>query len=234
MTPGILTALPSLMEYRDWSTGRDRPADADDLAQRRRALRQHLRRAGQRRPDVRPGAAARAVRDRRAVPHHRGDGARRRLRARQIAHRFGARALHRHRARPAGRLHPQDRGHHRGSARRARRLVQLDDREHRGPAAAGGGEEAARGGAADRPRDPDVAAAAGAAADGGAVGHGALRPGARSRRRLLRLPAARRPARRRADCRRVGQGHVRGAVHGGAQGAGPVAQRNPHARRATC
>ena len=113
-------------------------------------------------------------------------------------------------------------------------LVQLDDREHRGPAAPGGGEEAARRGAAHRPRNPDVAAAAGSAGDGGAVGHRALRAGARSRRRLLRFPAARRPSRRRADRGRVGQGHVRRAVHGGAEGAGAVAQRDPHVAARRC
>ncbi len=114
-------------------------------------------------------------------------------------------AVYRHRARPAGRLHAQDRGQDRGPARRAGRIVQLDDREHRGSAAAGGGEEAARGGTAHRARDSDVAAAAGTADDAGLVGDGALRPGARSRRRLLRFPAARRPSGRRADRRRVGQ-----------------------------
>jgi HAMP domain-containing protein len=81
--------------------------------------------------------------------------------------------------------------------------------EHRGSAAPGGREEAARRGAAHRPRDPDVAAAAGPAGDGRAVGDRALRAGARSRRRLLRLPAARRPSRRRPDRRRSGKGTSR-------------------------
>ena len=116
----------------------------------------------------------------------------------------------------------------RRSAGRAGRVVQLDDRQHRGPAARAGGEEAARGRAADRARDPDVAAAAGAARHAGAVGDGALRAGARGRRRLLRLPAARRASGRRADRRRVGQGHVGGALHGGAEGADPVAEPHPH------
>ena len=49
------------------------------------------------------------------------------------------------------------------SARRAGRLVQPDDRQHREPAADGGREEAARGRAAHRAADPDVAAAARAA-----------------------------------------------------------------------
>ena len=54
--------------------------------------------------------------------------------------------------------------------------------------------------------------------------HGALRARARSRRGLLRLlSAAGRPARR-PDRGRLGQGHVGGAVHGGAQGAGAGAQ----------
>ncbi len=142
------------------------PDDRDQRAQRAGALRPDLGGGGQRRPDARPGAADRAVRDRRAVPDHRGDGADRRLRAGEVADRIGARAVCRHRARPAGRLHPQDRGAQRGSARRAGAVVQLDDRQHRGSAAAGGREEAARGGAAHRARDPDVAAAAGPAGDG--------------------------------------------------------------------
>ena len=70
--------------------------------------------------------------------------------------------------------------------------------------------------------------------DGRAVGDRALRPGARSGRRLLRLPAARRSSRRRADRRRVGQGHVGGALHGGAEGAGAVAQRDPHLAARRC
>ena len=56
-----------------------------------------------------------------------------------------------------------------------------------------GREEAARGRAADRAPDPDVAAAARAAGDAGPLGDGALPARAGGRRRLLRLPAARRP-----------------------------------------
>ena len=64
---------------------------------------------------------------------------------------------------------------------------------------AGGGEAAPRGGAAHRPRDPDVAAAArrDARCPGSRVDR-ALRAGARGRRRLLRLLPARRRAPRRA------------------------------------
>ena len=39
---------------------------------------------------------------------------------------------------------------------------------------------------------------------------------------------------RRADRRRVGQGHVGGALHGRAEGAGAVAEPDPHRRRASC
>ena len=102
--PDELHRLPRLVDRRL------RPDDRDQRAQRPRALRSHLGGRGQRRPDARPGAADRAVRDRRAVPDHRGDGADRRLRARQVADRIGARAVCRHRARAAGRLHAQDRG----------------------------------------------------------------------------------------------------------------------------
>jgi hypothetical protein len=49
-----------------------------------------------------------------------------------------------------GRFHAQDRRQGARSAGRAGRVVQLDDRKHRGSAAAGGREETARGGAADR------------------------------------------------------------------------------------
>ena len=206
-----------------------RLADGDHRAQRRRALRPHLGGAGQRRrPDLRSESAAGAVRDRRAVSHHSGDGADRRLRARQVADRIGAPAVYRDRAGPARRLHAQDRDQDGGPAGRTGRIVQLDDREHRGSAAAGAGKETARRGTAHRARDSDVAAAAGAADDAGLVGDRAVRPGARSRRRLLRLPAARRPSGRRADCRRLGQRHLGGALHGGAEGTGAVAQRNPH------
>ena len=164
-----------------------------DADQRGGDLRPDFRRPGRDQPaQLRAGAAAGADADRHPLPHHRVRGARRRAGAGALDHRVGARAVRRHRARPPGRLHAQDRHQRQGSARRAGRVVQLDDREHRGPAASGGGEEAARGGAAHRARDPDVAAAAGAAADAGAVGDGALRPGARGRRRLLRLPPARR------------------------------------------
>ena len=61
-----------------------------------------------------------------------------------------------------------------------------------------------------------------------AVGDGALRAGARGRRRLLRLPPARRPSRRRADRRRLRQGHLGGALHGGAEGADAVAEPHPY------
>ena len=47
------------------------------------------------------------------------------------------------------------------------------------------------------------------------------------------LPLAGR-ALRRADRRRVGQGHVRRALHGRAEGADPVAQPDPPRRRASC
>ena len=57
--------------------------------------------------------------------------------------------------------------------------------------------------------------------------------GARGGRRLLRLPADRRPAHRHADRRRLGQGHLGGALHGGAEGSDAVAQPDPHARRAS-
>ena len=54
--------------------------------------------------------------------------------------------------------------------------------------------------------------------------HRALRTGARSGRRLLRLPADRRPHARHSHRRRLGQGDVRGALHGGAQGHRALAQ----------
>ena len=54
--------------------------------------------------------------------------------------------------------------------------------------------------------------------------HGIVRAGARGWRGLLRLlPPVWRPARR-ADCRRLGKGHVGGALHGGAERAGARAQ----------
>ena len=53
-------------------------------------------------------------------------------------------------------------------------------------------------------------------------------------RRLLRLLPARRAAARRADCRRVRQGHVGGALHGGAQGADAVAQPDSHVAARRC
>ena len=52
----------------------------------------------------------------------------------------------------------------------------------------------------------------------------AVRAGARGGRRLLRRPGAAGRALRRAHRRRVGQGHVRRALHGRAQGAHPVAE----------
>ena len=68
----------------------------------------------------------------------------------------------------------------------------------------------------------------------GPLGDGALRAGAGSRRRLLRLPAARPTTRRRPHRGRVGQGHVGGALHGRAEGADAVAQPQSPARRASC
>ena len=58
----------------------------------------------------------------------------------------------------------------------------------------------------------------------GHLGHRAVRPRARGRRRLLRLLSVWATTPRRADCRRVGQGDVGRALHGRAQGPGAVAQ----------
>ena len=82
-----------------------------------------------------------------------------------------------------------------GSARRAGGVVQPDDRQHREPAADGGREEAHGRRAAHRASDPDVAAAARPARHAGSRRDGAVRPGARGGRGLLRLlPARPRPA----------------------------------------
>ena len=62
----------------------------------------------------------------------------------------------------------------------------------------------------------------------GHVGRGAVRAGARGGRRLLRLPAAGRRPHRPADRRRLGKGHVGGALHGRAEGADAVAQPHSH------
>ena len=102
---------------------------------------------------------------RRAVSHHSVLRARRRVRAGPVDHRLGPPAVHRHRARPAGRLLAPDRGEDARSARRAGRLVQRDDEPADGAAGRDGGEEAPGGRAAHRAQDPDVAAAAGTGAD---------------------------------------------------------------------
>ena len=146
----------------------------------------------------------------------------------RVDHGLGPRAVHGHRAGPAGRLRPPDRGRRARPARRAGGVVQPDDGQHRGPAAAGRGEAAARGGAAHRAGDPDVAAAAGASCRSRASPITALCVPAREVGGDYYdfLPLGDRRLRR-AHRRRVGQGHVGGVLHGRAEGADAVAQPDP-------
>ena len=179
------------------------------------------------RHELRPGDRLPRRHRRRPVPADSIRGAGGRPGAGTVDHRIGARAVRRHGARPARRLLAPHRGQGARSARRAGRLVQHHDRPADAAARRDGREEAARGGAAHRAQHPDVAAAAGAGADARPDHDRALLAGARGRRRLLRLPSARREADRHPDRGRVGQGHVGGALHGGAQGTDAVAVANP-------
>jgi hypothetical protein len=56
MTPGILTALPSLMEYRDWATGASGPLTLTTRSRRSATVTQ----SGPRPPASRTLAIARA------------------------------------------------------------------------------------------------------------------------------------------------------------------------------
>ena len=176
------------MEYRDWTTGATGPLTVRSALERRRALRPHLGRRSGRSADIGQGSLLVLVVIGALFLDHRG---RRRWSW-----------AWRSRGRSPGRCTscssaPSACG--RATSRTASRSTARDQlgelaesfnsmtAQHRGPAAAGGGEAAARGGAAHRARDPDVAAAAGAAAHAGPVGDRALRAGARGRRRLLRL-----------------------------------------------
>ena len=112
--PVASAALPlpsySLFEYRDWTTGMTSPLVASMQISVGGDLRPDLGRPGRDQPaQLRAGAAAGADADRRPVPHHRVRGARRRAGAGALDHRVGARAVRRHRARPPGGLHAQDR-----------------------------------------------------------------------------------------------------------------------------
>ena len=89
------------------------------------------------------------------------------------------------------------------------------------------GEGAPGAGAADCPEHPDVTAAAGTVPDAWPYALRALRASARSGRRLLRLSAAGERSPWHPDRRRRGEGHVGRALHGGAQGAGALAQPAP-------
>ena len=177
--------------------------------------------------DLRPAVAARACSGRHdagrcsclivvvgvAVPDHPVRRAGHGARAGAVDHRIGARAVHRHRARAAGRLLAPDRGAGAGSARRAGRLVQHDDEPRSRRLLAEMAEKkrleeelriARQIQMSLLPQSPPCGMP-------GLADDGALHPGARSRRRLLRLPAARRPPPRAPDRRRVRQGHVGGA-----------------------
>ena len=136
-TPGLLSSLKSFIDYHDWDTG---AAGAMTVSRSSlsvaRALRSHLGRRG-RASAARfgQGAADRAVRVGALFLIIEAMALIAGFALAQVDHRIGARAVHRHRARAAGRLHPQDRGAQRRSARRAGAVVQLDDREYRGSAA---------------------------------------------------------------------------------------------------
>ena len=179
----------AFFDSTDWPTGEVRRATVAMTYRLARALSaageaqqaQVGDRPPERRHPPRPGGR------RRPLPRHRDRRADHGAGARPVDHQLDPRAVHGHRARATGRLHAPDQHPHGGSARRAGGLLQPDDRQHREPAADRGREEAAGGGAAHRPPDPDVAAAARTAGHPGPGHHCALRPGARGRRRLLRL-----------------------------------------------
>ena len=194
---GLLSSLTSFLDYRDWDTGRVRHADRDDAAEHRRAstIASRRRRAASARSFgqglllvllvVVGGAVPRSSRSMALIAG---------LRARQVDHRIGARAVRRHRARAAGRLHAQDRGEGAGPARRAGAVVQLDDREHRGSAACRPRRRSgSRKSCASRTRSRCRCCRRARSSMPGLSVTALCVPGARGRRRLLRLPAARRP-----------------------------------------
>ena len=113
--PGVLSALPTLLEFRDWNTGAHRHAHRDDRSSASASSTSASRRA-RARSDGSFGQGLLLVLfvigalfliievDRRSIAG---------FALAQVDHRFGARAVHRHRARAAGRLHAQDRDHER-------------------------------------------------------------------------------------------------------------------------
>ena len=149
------------LDFIDWLDRQPRVGQPRHPRQPARHLRAHLVGAEPHpRDEHRRADAVRARLHRRAVPGHRVRRLHHGAGAGALDHRIDSRALPRHRAGAAGRFRPSHSAAQPRSARRAGRVVQHDDVEHRGPAAAGGREAAPRGGAAHRPRDPDVAAAA--------------------------------------------------------------------------
>jgi hypothetical protein len=152
-----------------------------------------------------------------ALPHHPVRGARDGARARAVDHRVGPRAVHRHRARPPRRLQPP---------------IEVQSRDQLGELAesfnqmTGSIEDLLRQAEEKKRLEEELRIAReiqmsllprGKIAIRGSPSR-AVRARARGGRRLLRLPADRRQPGGGADRRRRGEGHLGGAVHGGAEG----------------